>query len=209
MSRFGARRVAIVHDPRAPQLQQQARRLAERWWVFLVLGLAALAVGALLVVDVFTAIRTLALLAGLGLLTTGLLDLLAVDRFQPRWLGIASRVLFLVAGTLAIAWPGVTLRMIAILTGVGLVIGGAVRSFGPAADRSHPRWWLVRAVGLVSVAAGVLALVWPRVTVLVLAVILGLRTVALGAVEVAFALSLRRLNSELPSQPRREDHSNG
>ncbi len=196
MSRFASRRVAIVHDPLAPQLQQDAPRLAERWWVFLVLGLAALAVGGLLVVDVFTAVRTLALLAGLSLVTTGLLDLLAVDRFQPRRLGIASGVLFVVAGTLALAWPGVTLRVIAILTGVGMLVGGAVRSFGPAADRRHPRWWLVRAVGLVSVAAGVLALVWPSVTVLVLALILGLRTVALGAVEVAFALSLRRLKSE-------------
>ncbi len=71
----------------------------------------------------------------------------------------------------------------------------------PSGGTVAPLDHLVRAIGLVSVAAGVLALVWPGVTVLVLAVILGVRTVALGAVEVAFALSLRRLKSEFNSQP--------
>jgi uncharacterized membrane protein HdeD (DUF308 family) len=89
-------------------------------------------------------------------------------------------VLFVGAGILAIAWPGVTLRVIAVLTGVGMLAGGVVHTFGAAAERSNQRWWLLRAAGLLSVAAGVSALAWPEATVLVLAVLLGARTLVLG-----------------------------
>ncbi len=200
MERFTQRRrVAVVHDPLAPQLHENVRRLAGLWWLFLALGVVAVAVGGLLVVDVFTAVRTLALLAGLSLLVTGLLDLFSVDRFFPRWLGFLSGALFTTAGILAIAWPGVTLRVIAVLTGAGMLVGGAVHAFGAAAERTNPRWWLVRAAGLLSVVAGVLALIWPDVTILVLAVLLGVRTLVLGVVEIAFGLSLRSLVDALPS----------
>ena len=203
------RRAAIVHDPLAPELRKKAERLARLWWVFVVLGLAAVLIGAFLVVDVFTAVRTLAVLAGLSLLTTGFLDLVSVDRFRPRWLGIFSGVLFAGAGVLALAWPSVTLRVIAVLTGIGMLAGGVVHTFGAAAERSHQRWWLVRAAGLLSVVAGALALVWPRATILVLAVVLGVRTLVLGVVEIAFGLSLRRIHGASPSQSNNQGEAHG
>ena len=198
MAELGAgRRATIRHDPLAPQLREEVERLAGRWWLFLILGVAAVVIGTLLVIDVFSAVRALALLAGLSLLASGLLDFLSVDRFRPRWLGAVSGALLLGAGVLAIAWPKVTLWVIAVVTGVGLLAGGLLRTAGALGNRSYRGQWLLLIAGVVSVIAGVLALAWPRATILVLAVLLGVRTVVLGVVEIAFAFSLRRLRGDL------------
>jgi uncharacterized membrane protein HdeD (DUF308 family) len=166
---------------------------ARRWWIFVLLGAIGAVVGAFLVIDVFTAVRTLAVLAGLGLLVTGLDDLLGMDRFVPRWMGLLSGAFFVVAGILAISWPGVTLWAIAVVVGIGLFAGGVVRTVGALADRSYQAWWLVLIGGLLSVAAGLFTLVWPGATILVLGVLLGLRMLMFGITEIVFGLALRRL----------------
>ncbi len=64
--------------------------------------------------------------------------------------------------------------------------------------RQLPMWGLALLDGLLSIVIGVMALVWPAATILVLAVILGLRILLRGISTVMFGLSLRRL-SQLPT----------
>jgi uncharacterized membrane protein HdeD (DUF308 family) len=176
---------------------QELRRTAERWWLFLLLGIAAVAVGVILVLDVTTAVRTLALLVGLSLLVTGLLDLSAPHRFSPRWLGFLSGALFVAAGVVALVWPGVTLRAVAVVAGIGLVAGGLLRVAGGLSDRSHRWWWVLLLGGVLSIVAGVLTLVWPGITILALALLLGIRTVLLGIAEIGFAMFLRQVRDRV------------
>lgn len=183
-------------DPLTP-FRENASRLADRWWVFLLLGIAATIVGVILVIDVFTAVRTLALLVGLSLLLTGLLDLLGFDRFTSRWLGVLAGIISIVAGVLAIVWPGVTLWAVAVVAGVGLIATGVLRAIGAITSRGRDGWGWVLVGGVVSVIAGVLALAWPAATILVLAILLGVRTLFLGLGEIWFALRLRRLRGRL------------
>ena len=190
------KRSSLVHDPLAPELRENARKLAARWWLFLVLGVAAVVVGTLLVLDVFTAVRVLALWAALSLFISGVMDLVAVDRFRPRWLGLVSGGLFVAAGVIAVAWPGITLSAIALVVGIGLLLGGAFRTTGAWSDRTSKGWWLTLLGGVASLVAGVAALVWPALTILALAVLLGVRTLVLGAVEISFAFALKSLQRE-------------
>jgi len=44
---------------------------------------------------------------------------------------------------------------------------------------------------VLSLVVGVMALSWPGATVLVLAILLGIRMIIFGAVEIAFAMTLR------------------
>ncbi|WP_324341802.1 HdeD family acid-resistance protein [Baekduia sp.] len=56
----------------------------------------------------------------------------------------------------------------------------------------HPAWkwwWLPMVVGILSVIAGVLAIVWPGITLLALALILGINLAVLSAFTIADALS--------------------
>jgi uncharacterized membrane protein HdeD (DUF308 family) len=93
-----------------------------------------------------------------------------------------------IGGLLAVVWPGITLVALALITGVSLIVHGAGR-VGTAllARDEEPGWgWLVLAGG-VNVIVGVLAVVWPQATVLVLSLILGAQIAAFGVLLLAFA----------------------
>lgn len=190
-------RAGLGRDPLAPQLRRNAQRIASRWWLYLLLGLAAVVVGILLLANLSAAVTVLAVLAGISLLVTGLLDLFSVDRFRPRWLGVLSGIAFTVAGVLALVWPKATLWVIAVVVGLGLLVGGVFRVGGALTGRDDKGWWIVLIGGLVSLIAGILALAWPRATIVVLGLLLGARTLILGLLEISFAWSLRRLGRQI------------
>jgi uncharacterized membrane protein HdeD (DUF308 family) len=93
-----------------------------------------------------------------------------------------------VGGVLAAFWPGVTLWTLALITGLSLIVHGAGRvGLATVARRDVPGWPWLLALGAVNVLVGVLAIVWPEATVLVLSVIFGLQVTFLGLVLVVAA----------------------
>lgn len=167
---------------------------AGRWWMFMALGVAAVAMGVILLVSPSVAVGTLALLIAVGLIFTGLGELAGSGRYRSLWTTVAG-VSLIAAGVLTVAWPGITLWVLAVITGAGLVLSGALRLAAAWADRPDGWGWLAVGGGL-SAFVGLLAVAWPDVTVLVLALLLGLRMVVFGAAEVAFALALRDIQAE-------------
>jgi uncharacterized membrane protein HdeD (DUF308 family) len=101
---------------------------------------------------------------------------------------------------LAAAWPGVTLFTVALVIGLSLVVHGAVRvGIAVVERREIPSWGWLALLGAVNVVVGVLAIAWPRATVLVLSVVLGLQIVLLGGVLVVAGLWHPRAAQEVPS----------
>src|SRR4051794_25387078 len=111
---------------------------------------------------------------------------------REAWLLGIRGVLAVVFGVLAVLWPGVTVIALALLFGVFAVVTGieqlvhAIRpSPGPSnpvtgfADGTGPR--LARgAAGLIGLVVGVLAVAWPGVTAVALAVMVGVWAVVTG-----------------------------
>jgi len=86
---------------------------------------------------------------------------------------ILTGVLAVIVGILAIAWPGVTVFALVILFAVYAFIDAglqAMRAF--SSDSAGPVFGHLL-LGLVDVAAGVIALVWPGPTALVLVLVVG------------------------------------
>jgi uncharacterized membrane protein HdeD (DUF308 family) len=113
---------------------------------------------------------------------------------NPSWWALVLRgAAALVFGVLALAWPGITLLVLvalfaayALISGVAAVVG-AIRA--RATDR---RWWLVLLLGLVSVAAGVLAVFVPAITALALVLLMGANALVSGVLEIVMAVRLRQ-----------------
>ena len=102
-----------------------------------------------------------------------------------------------VTGVLALAWPDVTLWALAFVVGVGLLaVGAAAIIFAIQYHRQLPMWGLALVDGVLGVVLGVMALVWPEATVLVLAILLGLRVLFRGIMTIMFGLGLRRLSPD-------------
>jgi uncharacterized membrane protein HdeD (DUF308 family) len=154
------------------------------------LGLAAVVLGVVLLFEPVAAARTLALLVGLAFLVGGLLEIALgwAGAQTRRWGGIVLGGVLVLGGILAIAWPGVTLVSLALLTGLSLVIHGAARVGFAVLDRAEvPGWGWLALAGAVNVVLGVIAMAWPEATVLVLSLVLGAQIAAFGVLLVVAA----------------------
>src|SRR3954451_9260955 len=100
-----------------------------------------------------------------------------------RWRG----VLAIVIGVVSVAWPNITVGAFVVLFAVYAflaVVTDAMRAF--SSDRAGPVvGWLLLAV--LSVAGGIIALVWPGITALALAIWVAIWALVTGIVEVALA----------------------
>ena len=156
------------------------------------LGAAALVVGIVLLLNPVAAARTLALLLGLSLAIGGLLEIAVGWDTRRRGLSLVLGAILVIGGVLAVAWPGITLVTLAWITGLSLVVHGAAR-VGIALmsrDETSSWGWLVLA-GAVNVLLGVVAIVWPEATVLVLSLILGAQIAAFGLLLLVAAFASR------------------
>jgi uncharacterized membrane protein HdeD (DUF308 family) len=102
-------------------------------------------------------------------------------------------------GVLALIWPEITLGALVIVFGVYALFDGImdiVLGVGVGRDQrghrlsSENRIWLVL-MGLVSVAAGVIAFVWPAITAVALVWVIAFWAIVTGLVELFLAWRLR------------------
>jgi ATP-dependent Clp protease ATP-binding subunit ClpB len=115
----------------------------------------------------------------------------ATDRRTSMWLLALRGVLAIVFGVLAIIWPGVTLVALALLFGAYALISGVITIVAAfRRQRDAARRTAMVIAGLLGLAAGVIALVWPGITALALVVIVGAWAVVTGALEIWAATRL-------------------
>ena len=111
---------------------------------------------------------------------------------SPSWgsllfRGIAS-ILF---GIIAFAWPGITLAVLVLLFGAYAFVDGVSALVVAVQRGARPHRWLLVIDGLFGVAAGVVTLFWPGITLLALVFVIGIRFVLSGVLQVATAIQLR------------------
>lgn len=107
---------------------------------------------------------------------------------------IVRGVLSLVLGVAAILWPGITLAVLVVLFAAWAFLDGVVNltvAFTRHSDSG--RSWVHALLGLVGVAAGVIALFVPAVTLFVLVLYIAAWAMIRGALELVAAFRLRRV----------------
>jgi uncharacterized membrane protein HdeD (DUF308 family) len=87
---------------------------------------------------------------------------------------------------------------LAVVVGINLIVSGVARIMGAVQLRVEGWGWLLFG-GILSLVIGVLALVWPDATILVLGILLGLRILLFGIAEIMFGLALHDVHSSLES----------
>ena len=164
------------------------------------IGLATVILGVVLLFNPVEAARTLAWLLGLSFVVGGLLEVAVGWESPLRWGSVVLGGVLVVGGIVAMAWPEATLWTLALITGLSLVLHGIGRIVLALVARSevHGRPWLLLA-GALGLLAGILALAWPEVTVLVLSLVLGAQITALGLLLMAAAFLPAGATSHAPS----------
>lgn len=116
------------------------------------------------------------------------------DLLKRSWWVLALRgALALAFGIIAVLWPGMTLLVLVALFAAWMLIDGAAATYASLTNRrSDKAWWLVLLLGLVSFTAGVIAVLNPDMTILVLVLLMGANALVTGALEIAMAVRLRK-----------------
>ena len=160
-------------------------------WLLALRGVIAIAFGILAVVwPALTALAlalpfgAYALIDGVGLVVGGFRR--TYDTGQ-RVAHIVAGVLGIGAGLLALLWPGVTAVVLAILVGVWALLTGVADLWVAIRARGQ---WLIAAIGVVSVIAGVLILVRPDVGAVAIAQVIGIYAMVAGALMLGAAWNL-------------------
>lgn len=105
----------------------------------------------------------------------------------PRRLVIHG-VLFIVIGVIAVVWPDITIGAFVILFGANALVDGVFAfadALTPDRSASSRPWQIV--LGLVDVAAAVIAVTWPDITALTLVIVMAVWAVVAGALQIAMA----------------------
>ena len=166
------------------------------WWISVLGGIALVALGIWLLTNLFESVVVLAWLVGISLIVAGVVELLALH--EEDGIGAASWVasgLLVAAGIAVLVWPDITLWALAVLTGLVLVFAGALRVVLALADRDRADMPLQLGLGGLTIALGVLVVAWPDATLVVLAVLLGVRAIGSGVVAIGVGWQLRRLSA--------------
>jgi uncharacterized membrane protein HdeD (DUF308 family)/predicted esterase len=142
--------------------------------------------GVILTLRPFTSLGVLVLVVAINAILTGAVRLLGHRGFG----GIGQVPLgaaWLVFGVLVFTWPGLSVAGLALAAGLFLIGSGLVDLAHARRGDVTQRLVLVMG-GLASLIFGVLALAWPDVTVLLLAVVFGAHTVQFGVTRLVAVL---------------------
>jgi uncharacterized membrane protein HdeD (DUF308 family) len=167
------------------------------WKSTLALGVLTLVVGAAVLVWPGQSIVVAAVLFGVYLLASGIAQVVAAFTvYSPA----ASRVLLFISGALSIVLgvfafrdfnDGSAVYLLTLWIGIGFIFQGVSSSVMAISLPKMPdRGWYIF-VGVLTVIAGVVVLVWPISSILALAIIAGAWLVVIGAIEIVAAMSAR------------------
>lgn len=174
MIREGDRRAATGWSI-APRLVRGAPPV-----VLVVVGALSLLVGLLIVTRPLTSLVLLTVYVGLSAVFTGVARLLSAPE-SPPWWRVGFGAVWIALGLAILIGLGRTLELLPGIIAILLVVGGLASLYDALARGRASARVLAATWGAAQIAFGILAVSWPDVTVLVVAIVFGVRTIVFGA----------------------------
>jgi uncharacterized membrane protein HdeD (DUF308 family) len=170
--------------------------IGRHWGWVLFFGIVTVLAGLFALVWPGRTLQVIAVLFGIQLVVAGIfrfVTALAVDEASggTRVLLALLGVLSFIVGLYALRNVLVTIAALALLLGIFWIVNGAVETFTALSDRGmQGRGWAIF-MGLLSIVAGVVVLVYPGISLATLAVVLGFWLIVLGVMEIVAAFRVR------------------
>jgi uncharacterized membrane protein HdeD (DUF308 family) len=173
-------------------------RVGRSWGWVLAFGIITLAIGILALAWPGRTLIVVAVLFGAQLIVMGIFRFIAA--FAADDLSGGSRVLLallgvlsLIIGLYAVRHILITLLALVLLLGIFWVVSGTVELFTALSHRqTQGRGWTAF-MGILSILAGVVVLIYPGISLLVLAVVLSIWLLVFGVMQISLAFQIRSL----------------
>jgi len=111
---------------------------------------------------------------------------------QNWWTFTVRGVFALLFGFLAFVVPGATLTALIYVFGFYAILNGVFALYAAWNLRRYDRWWVFLLEGLLGVAAGVLAFVYPGVTAVAFLAVIAAWAILVGILQIVAAIRLRQ-----------------
>jgi uncharacterized membrane protein HdeD (DUF308 family) len=173
--------------------------LARNWWILLIRGIAAIAFGLLAFVWPGLTLVVLVILFGAYVLADGVLAiyLALTGRTGGRHWGwiLADGLLGIVAGGIALVWPGISaLALLALIAAWAIIHGIFEIVAAIQLRRVLDDEWFMALNGVISILFGIALIAWPKAGILAVAWLIGVGAIAMGIMFVVLSLRLRSLS---------------
>ena len=181
----------------APLGRPMLHALADRWWLLLLRGIAAILFGVLAFIWPGLTLVTLVLMFGAFALVDGAIVLGAAfsgaAKPMPSWWLVLVGLLGIAAGIVTFLWPGMSAILLILFIGAWAVAHGIFEIVGAIQLRKEiENEWMLILGGIISVIFGIIVLIAPGAGALALVWWIAIYSIVFGVMFVAFALRLRR-----------------
>ena len=179
--------------------------LTRNWWAVALRGLAGIFFGIITFVWPGISLAALVLLFGAYAFADGVLSIVSAVRRRGAdrwWLLLLHGIVGIGAGVVTLLWPGITaLALLAVIAAWALV-GGALQIAAAIRLRKVISGeWLLALGGVLSIALGVLLIVFPGPGALALVIWIGAYAFVFGILLLVLGFKLRGLRSPRVHQP--------
>jgi uncharacterized membrane protein HdeD (DUF308 family) len=172
-------------------------QVGKHWGWALAFGIVTLAAGIATLVWPDKTLIVIAVVFGFQLVVTGIFRFVSAFAFDmsggARVLMALLGALSLIIGLYALRHVLISILALALLLGIYWVVNGVFEVFTALSHKEmDARGWTIL-MGCLSVAAGLIILLYPSISLLVLATIVGVWLLIFGVGEIFLAFQLRRL----------------
>lgn len=184
------------HTPTGPFLfAPQLHELAQNWWVFLLRGIVAIAIGIVAFVWPGITLVSLVLLFGIYAAADGILAIASAITGHtplPRWWLALVGIAGLAAAFMAFTRPGLTTAVLLLVIAAWAIAVGTMQVIGAILLRKEiDNEWFLGLSGLCSIIFGAILLFRPGLGALALLFTLGTFAVIEGLLLIAFSIRLK------------------
>jgi uncharacterized membrane protein HdeD (DUF308 family) len=166
--------------------------LSENWWVLALRGLLAVLFGFAALFLPLGTLEAVGRAFGVYAILEGAPRLDRDTGTRYRGAFIAEGAFGIVAGLVALAWPGVTALVLLYVVAIWAILSGVAEVIAAVSLRREIEGeWVLFLVGILSVVLGVAMAVLPGVGVLSLIWLVGLYALAVGVAMIVLAFSVR------------------
>jgi uncharacterized membrane protein HdeD (DUF308 family) len=170
--------------------------IGRHWIWLLIFGILTVIAGVAAVAWPGPTVIAIAILFGIQLIVVGLFQFVSAFTGSDvtggvRVLNAVLGLLAFVVGLYAVRHVLVSVVALALLLGIFWIINGFVEIFGALTNRESTHRGWTGFMGVLSIAAGVVVLAYPGISLVTLALVLGIWLIIYGVMEIGLAFRVR------------------
>ncbi len=172
---------------------------SKRWWLYLLTGVLWIVFAFIVLSFDFDTVWAVAVFFGIGFIVGGMMELfVAFETPSWRWLHIVFGIIAIIAGFIALAWPGQTFLVLAAIIGWYVLFAGIMDIVVSFATRDiNDLWWLQLLLGIAQVLIGFWAVGYAERSIVLLVVWVGASALARGISSIFLGFGLHSAGKEV------------